>query len=51
MVYELDAWPKIPLNKFKLKNFLSGVANLIKKSDKGKWVSSGYGIACDRVGS
>ena len=45
IVYELNTWPKIPLNIFKLKKCLFGATNKLKNSDKAKWVYSGYGIA------
>ena len=45
-VYDLDAWPKISLNSFKLKKCLSAT-NMVKNSDKEKWVYSDDGIAFD----
>ena len=42
IVYDLDAWPKNPTNNFKLKNCLFGETNMVKNSDKEKWVHSGY---------
>ena len=50
-VYDLDAWPKNPTNNLKFKNCLSGATNVIKNSDKEKWVYSGYGITFDSAGS
>ena len=44
-VYDLDAWQKNPTNNFKFKNCLFGETNIVKKSDKEKYVYSGYGIA------
>ena len=35
--HELDAWPKVLLDNFKLKNCLYGATNIIKNSDKEKW--------------
>lgn len=46
-VYELDTQPKILLNNFKLKSWLLGVTNIVKNSDKAKWVYSGQRIAFD----
>ena len=50
IVYDLDNWPKVPLRNFTLKNCLLGSTNIIKNSDKEKYVYSGYGIAFDRKG-
>ena len=50
-VYELDTWSKIPFNNFKLKNCLFGATNIVKNSDKEKWMYSGYGIAFGGSGS
>ena len=36
VIYELDAWPKIPVDHFKLKNFLYGATDIMKNSDKEK---------------
>ena len=36
---------KNPTNNFKFKNCLFGETNIVKKSDKEKYVYSGYGIA------
>ena len=47
IVYDLAAWPKIPLKTFTLKNCLFRATNIVKNSDKNKWVYSGYGIAFD----
>ena len=47
IVYDLDAWPKIPLRNFTLKNCLFGATNIVKNSDKEKYVYSGYGVAFD----
>ena len=51
IVYDLDGWPKILLNNFKLKNCFLGATNIVKNGDKGKWVCSGYGIVFDGAGS
>ena len=47
IVYDLVAWPKILLKIFTLKNCQFGATNIVKNSDKGKWVYSGYGLAFD----
>ena len=47
IVYDLEAWPRNPTNNFKFKNCLFGATNLVKNSDKGKYVYSGYGITID----
>ena len=39
---------KVPLKNFTLKNCLFGATNIVKKSDKDKWVFSRFGIAFDR---
>ena len=46
-VYDLATWPKISLQNFTLKNYLFGATNIVKHSDKDKWVYSGYGMAFD----
>ena len=46
LVYELDAWPRNPTNNFKFKICLFG-GNILKNSDKEKYVYSGYGITFD----
>ena len=50
IVYDLEAWPKILLRDFTLKNCLFGATNVVKHSDKEKYVYSGYGIAFDGQG-
>ena len=47
IIYELDTWPKTPLNNFKLKICLFVAINVVKNSDKAKSVYSGYRIAFD----
>ena len=43
IVYELPAWPRNPTNNFNVKiAYLE--ANIVKNSDKEKYVYSGYGI-------
>ena len=51
IVFDLDYWPKIPLRNFTLRNCLSGVTNIVKNSDREKYLYSGYGIAFDGKGS
>ena len=48
--YDLNAWPKIPLRNFTIKNCLFGAISIKENSDKEKWVYSGSGIAFDRKG-
>ena len=50
IVYDLDAWPKILLRDFTLKNCLSGATNIVKNSDTERYVYSVYGIAFDGKG-
>ena len=50
IVYDLEAWPKIPLRNFTLKNCLFGAANIVKNGNKEKYVYSGYGMAFDGKG-
>ena len=47
LVYDLDDWSKNPLDNFKLRSCLFGATNVVRNSDKEKWVYSGYGIAFD----
>ena len=47
IVYNLDAWPRNPTNNFKFKNCLFGATNVVKNSDKEKYVYRGYGITFD----
>ena len=44
IVYDLDAWPKGPTSNFKFNKGLFGATNIVKNSDKEKYVYSGYGI-------
>ena len=48
IVYDLDAWPKLPLRNFTLKSCLFRATNVVKNSDKERHVLSGYGIAFDK---
>ena len=50
IVYQLNTWPKTPTNNFKFKNCLFGATNVVKNSDKEKYVYSGYGITFDSGG-
>ena len=50
IVYDLNDSPKVPLRNFILKNYLFGTTNILKNSDKGKYVYNGYGIAFDGKG-
>ena len=50
IVYDLEAWPKIPLRNFTLKNCLFRATNIVKNNDKEKYVYSGYGIVFDGKG-
>ena len=47
IVYDLDAWPKVQLRNFTIKNCLFGATSIVKNSDKEKYVYIGYGIAFD----
>ena len=51
IVYDLDAWPRIPTNNFKFKNCLFGATSIVKNSDKEEYVKSGCGITFDSAGS
>ena len=51
IVNELNTWPKNMLGNFTLKRFLFSATNILKNSDKDKWVHSAYRIAFDGKGS
>ena len=51
MVYDLDNCSKLPLRNFISRNCLFGATNIVKNSDKSKYVYSGYGIAFDGKGN
>ena len=51
IVYDLDAWPKNSTNNFKFKNCLFGETNIVKNSDKEKYLYKTYGIIFDSAGS
>ena len=44
-------WPKDRLNKFTLENCFFRATNIVKNSDKSKYVYGRYGIAFDGLGS
>ena len=50
-LHDSDVWQKIPTYNFKFKNYLFGATNIVKNSDKGKYVCSSYGITLGRAGS
>ena len=47
IVYDLDAWPRNATSNVKFTNCLFGATNIVKNSDKEKYVYSGYGIIFD----
>ena len=51
IVFGLDGWPRSPTNNFKFKNCLFGTTNVVKYSDKEKYVYSGHGITLGSGGS
>ena len=51
IVYDLAAWLRNPTNSFKFRNCLFGATNIVKNSDKEKYVYSGYGITLNSGGS
>ena len=51
IVCDLDAWPRNLTNNFKFKNCLFEATNIVKNSDKEKYVYSGYGITFDSASS
>ena len=51
IVNDLDASPRNPANNFKFKSCLFGATNIVKNSDKEKYVYSGYGIKFDSASS
>ena len=51
IVYDLDVWPRNLTNNFRFKNCLFGAINIVKTSDKEKYVYSGYVITFDSAGS
>ena len=51
IVYDLDDWPRNPSNNFKFKNCCLGATNIVKNSNKEKYVYSRYGITFGSAGS
>ena len=51
IVYDLEPWLRNHTNNFKFKNCLFGATNIVKNSDKEKYVYSGSRITFDSVGS
>ena len=51
IVNDLDASPRNPTNNFKFKSCLFGATNIVKNSDKKKYVYSGYGTKFDSASS
>ena len=47
IVHDLVVWPRNPTNNFKFKNYLYRATNVVKNSDKEKYVYSRYGITFD----
>ena len=50
-IYDLAARPRNLTNNFKFKNLLFGPTNIVKNSDKEKYIYSGCGITFDSEGS
>ena len=50
IVSDLNTCRKILFNNFKLKNCMFVATNIVKSSDKEKWLHSDYGIAFDGGG-
>ena len=51
IVYDLAAWPRNLNKNLKFKNCLFGATNIVKNSDKEKYVYCGYRITFDSAGS
>ena len=51
VVYDLAAWLRNPTYNFKFKNCLFGATNIVKNSDKEKYVYSGYWVIFNNGGS
>ena len=47
----VNVFQRIPSNNFKFKNYLFGATNIVKNSDKEKYVYIGYGLMFDGTGS
>ena len=50
IVYDLNDWPKYPINNLKFKNCLFGATNIVKNNDKEKYVYGRYGITFNSAG-
>ena len=51
IVYELNTWPRNPVNNFTLKNCIFGTVKLVANTIKSKLNYNGRGIAFDGEGS
>ena len=51
IIYDLAVWPRNSTDNLKFKNCLIEATNIVKNSDKEKYVYSGYGITFDSGGS
>ena len=51
IIYDLDDFQRNPTNSFKFKNCLIGATNVVKNSDKEKYVYSAYGTTFDSASS
>ena len=51
LVYELNTWPRNPINNFTLKSCLFGTVKLVRNTIKSKFTYNGRGIAFDGEGS
>ena len=49
IVYDWNASPINPTNNFKLKTFLFGATNIVKNSEKEKYVYYGYRLTFDNA--
>ena len=50
VVYDLNNWPKYVIQNFEIKNCLFGATNIVKNSDKHKYVYTGYRVTFDGGG-
>ena len=50
IAFDLDAWPKITLTDFTIKNCYYCATSIVKNSDKEKYVYKGYEKAFDEKG-
>ena len=51
IVYDLNVWPRNLTNNVRFKNWFCWAANMVKNSDKEKYVYGGYRITFDSGGS